>query len=188
MPSLCRREAVRGIALVLLAGALLGGAAPVPSADAQAAPEAVPGSKRTIQTFESWTLTCDEDAADHKTCTMVQRLADRRSGRPVVAWTIGVDGERRLVSSLRTPTLADLAAGVSLTVDALEPRRLAYRTCAPAFCEVLLPLDETLVRELKAGSTATLAFTPLGNQVLKLPFSLKGFTRALQALAEETAG
>lgn len=185
-----RFGAAGGLMLAVAAGLLVGGADLPREAEAQApaaapapaAPEA--GSKRTIQTFEAWTVTCAEEG-QRKTCAMSQRLTDPKTGRPVAAWNIGRDGEGRLVSSLRTPTLTALQAGVSLAVDAKPAIGLAYRTCAPAFCEAVLPLGEDMLRTLRAGNTARLAFTDLSQGRIQLPFSLKGFTKALATLQAE---
>ncbi|MDF1584883.1 invasion associated locus B family protein [Marinimicrococcus flavescens] len=191
-----RPGTVRGVILALAGSAFLGGAVPVRDADAQgadaqgsaAAAEAGASSKRTIQTFEAWTVTCNEGGQGRKACSMSQRLADPKTGRPIGAWNIGVDAEGRLVAGLRTPTLTALQAGVTLQVDERAPLELAYRTCAPAFCEVVLPLEDGLLRGLRAGATARVGFTDLARGRLAVPFSLKGFTRALETLEAEAAG
>ena len=83
---------------------------------------------------------------------------------------------------ITTPLGTILRAGVTVKVDAGEPRTGAFEVCVPSGCIIRDPMSEEFLANLKAGNVASMTFNLLQLGTLNVSISLKGFTKAFKAL------
>ncbi|MDF1585322.1 invasion associated locus B family protein [Marinimicrococcus flavescens] len=167
-----------GTALVAIA---LGAGLAAP-ARAQETPAAPAQSER----IGDWTVLCrGADAA--RRCMMAQELGAAGSQKSSVAWTIRLDGEGRVVGTIRTPQGVLLPAGVSAAVDGGQALRIPYRTCVPAGCVAPFLITDELAAAMKAGKQTRVLFRDVRDRQFDSRFSLQGFTKAFGKL-QESAG
>lgn len=83
---------------------------------------------------------------------------------------------------ITTPLGTILPAGVTVTVDAGEPRTGVFEVCVPNGCIIRDPMSEEFLANLKAGKVAKMTFNALQLGTLNVDISLKGFTKAFNAL------
>jgi len=83
---------------------------------------------------------------------------------------------------ITTPLGTILRAGVTVKIDAGEPRTGAFEVCLPSGCIIRDPMSEEFLANLKAGNVANMAFNMLQLGAVNVSISLKGFTKAFKAL------
>ncbi len=83
---------------------------------------------------------------------------------------------------ITTPLGTILRAGVTVKIDAGEPRTGAFEVCLPSGCVLRDPMSEEFLANLKAGNVANMSFKLLRLGGLNVSISLKGFTKAFKAL------
>ncbi|MGF7163297.1 invasion protein IalB [Rhodoligotrophos appendicifer] len=88
--------------------------------------------------FQSWALQCNRSQKPGprpRDCLLFQRLADTKSGRMVVMWTI-IPGEKAAtVSAIQVPQPIALAAPIRLLIDGPEKYSVPYFSCGAEYCE-----------------------------------------------------
>ena len=138
------------------------------------------------QKFQNWTVRCEADRRDPavKRCFIFQGIVagegKKRIMMVVVAYPVG-QNQPRLTAVL--PLGVDLRPGVELTVDAGAGKRYPFAFCLPDGCQAHAPMDDALLGSFKRGVEGSVAFRRLPDgRGLKVPFSLRGFTAALNSL------
>ncbi len=137
--------------------------------------------------FKDWVIACEQrEDGETGQCYMAQNVALRESGERLVHVAVGYSarGGDRPAALLTVPLGVFLPAGVALTIDGGEPRRMPLEYCIAAGCRALLPLDPSTESELKAGRQAQVIFQDLTRREIAVPVSLLGFTAGLRALRE----
>jgi invasion protein IalB len=68
-------------------------------------------------------------------------------------------------------------------MDGVEPVKLSYFLCAAQGCTtVATPLSAAVVDAMKKGDQAAIRVAAPNQQVVGLPLSLKGFTKAMSSI------
>ncbi len=67
--------------------------------------------------------------------------------------------------------------------DDKKPFLTRFRNCNAQGCQVVIPADNSLLRSLKRANNGAGLFRLLNSKVVRVEFSLKGFTKAFHALA-----
>jgi invasion protein IalB len=68
-------------------------------------------------------------------------------------------------------------------MDGVDPVKLPFFLCAAEGCTtVATPLPAAMITALKKGETASVRIAAPNKQVVGLPLSLKGFTKAMNTL------
>ncbi|MBB6308612.1 invasion associated locus B family protein [Xanthobacter tagetidis] len=192
------RRAARGagLAVILAALAASGAAAqtpppakPKPEPAKPAAPAAAPapaasGPDSTAETYGDWVLRCWPNGAARR-CELSQRLLVQGQSAPVALIAFGRDGKGaplRMVVQL--PVNVTMEGGVKAAAasgDGLAD--LAFRRCAPGGCFADVVLADPALARLKAQSEPpALKYRDAAEREMALPFSLKGFAAAIDAL------
>lgn len=138
-------------------------------------------------THGAWDIVCATAQADR--CVMRQ-IGKNAGGEMVIDVRIrkleGVttqDGKTFPAAiQITTPLGTILRAGVTVKVDAGEPRTGAFEVCLPSGCILRDPMSEEFLASLKAGKTANMTFNLLQSGTVNVSISLKGFTKAFKAL------
>jgi len=134
-------------------------------------------------TFKDWTVRCETPGDDKRqACYIFQNLLLKKEQQRILHVAVGylVDDEPAAFFTL--PLGVSLPGGVSVTVDDGQPVRLRYERCDGTGCLAPLALNEELVRALKGGRWARVAFFDAGRREISVPVSLRGFTAGFNAL------
>lgn len=169
--------ALRHWALSLLAAFAL-----APAAFAQQQPPA--DANVDIQQVQDWEVHCPQGNTAQGSCTMSQLINDPDGGQPLMRVVLAYPPEidtAALVFLL--PLGVHLAPGMQLSVDGGEPIPFPYQVCQQQSCRGDLPVKPELMRQLRAGSTATLSIIGPRGERMDLDISLMGFTDATQRIA-----
>lgn len=153
---------------------------------------AVPADGRAAtdgQVFDDWTINCQpvpEEAGGGESCNAVfvvpapegQGIAMR-----MVAGYLGAGGGTP-VGAIILPLGIRLSEGVLLKIDSNKEIRLPFDRCIQAGCQVLFPLNDEILGQLKRGLAAQVVFLDPAGNPQALPISLKGFTAAFNSLKQ----
>jgi len=171
------RQAILETCLQRLAKLVILGTSLVFSGAALAAPE-------DGQKFGDWTARCESDPnnpAAGTRCFVFQSVIDTEKDRPVMMFAVSQEPDTRAVIVL--PLGIDLRSGIEMTVDEAYAKRHPFMFCIQDGCQSHVKMDESLVGSFKRGIKGSIAFRTLpGGQIVRVPFSLKGFTAALNSL------
>ena len=144
------------------------------------ADDSSPDAKTTTEQFGDWQLLCTQVAAQEQ-CRISQTL-NNQQGQTVSVLNVFQDSNGSKIVELALPLMVDLVARPSIQVDEQESETYPYNLCNGQACFTLVH-DEALIDAFKAGQAATVSFKPVSvSESVKIGYSLKGFSRALQAL------
>ncbi len=151
---------------------------PVP---AVTAPVAVDPKKSNAP---AWTVGCASrvrgGAAD---CSMEQRLFDQASGRLLSVALFNVPGStRQPMLVLQLPIGLSLPDGVSLTIDELPARPVAFQSCDARGCLASIPVTPEFLAALKQGKAMTVRAVSVSRDVMIFPHSLSDFSVSFDAI------
>lgn len=155
-----------------------------PEAPKSAAPApAAKGPDSTTETYGDWLLRC-WPGASARPCQLSQRLMIEGQSAPIALIAFESAG-KTLKMQVQLPhnvTIPDGVKVVSSTGDLLAD--LPFRACVPGGCVAVLTLADPGLAKLKGQTTApVLKFKDAGEREIALPFSTKGLSQALDALA-----
>ncbi len=152
-----------------------------------AAQDTADANETVKATHGAWDIVCATAQAD--LCVMRQ-FGKNAEGNNVIDVRIrkleGVtsqDGKTFPAAiQITTPLGTILRAGVTVKIDAGEPRTGAFEVCVPSGCIIRDPMSEEFLANLKAGKVANMTFNALRLGAMNVSISLKGFTKAFKAL------
>jgi invasion protein IalB len=135
--------------------------------------------------YDNWTVNCaytDQPAAK-PACSAVLRIAEKINNVPrvVFTWIIGHQNSE-LVSVLSMPTGVKIGPGVEVKFGNQTARKYGYSLCAPNRCEAIIPMDATVVTEMKRAATTQVTIVGMSGQNAQFKVDMKGFERALAAV------
>ena len=134
--------------------------------------------------FQDWRLRCekeDDDAPER--CFIMQIAKSTKDKREVLR--IGVrypEPSKPPMVFLTLPLGVYLPTGLLLQIDDGETLKIPVEICLPNGCHTRMALVGDLLKRLKQGKLAKLAFHDSRQQQITVPVSLAGFTAALAAL------
>ena len=138
------------------------------------------------QVFQDWTARCEADPADAsvKRCYIIQGVMSGEQSQPVMLMAVAyLPGQESPLVTAILPLGTDLRPGIELAIDEGEAKRYPFSVCLPDGCQVHVPLDAALLAAFKKGVAGSVAFRRAPDRrTVKVPFSLKGFTAAVNAL------
>ena len=167
----CMMRRLISASLLLVSGAFL----------AQAA---LAEDKKPI-TYGDWGYQC-EKAPDGKDefCYVFQNVTKKDDGHLVLGARVAYRPEHKdplLVVTVPLGTL--LPPGAALVMDGVDPVKLPFFLCAKEGCTTIAtPLPSAMVEALKKGENASVRIAAPNKQVVALPLSLNGFTKAIASI------
>lgn len=151
---------------------------------AVAAPQAAL-AEEPLKTFDDWGYKCDKspDGKD-ELCYMFQNVTKKDGGELVLGARIAYrQGQPDPLIVVTAPLGSLLPPGAALMMEGVEPVKLTYFLCAAEGCTtVATPLPSAMVEAMKKGEQAVVRVAAPNKQVVGLPLSLKGFSKALASL------
>ncbi len=169
------RTAVAATALLLLAAP----AVISPAAAQQRGQSAAPAA----QAFGSWQRGC-ERAGRTELCSLRQAVGPKENPQqPILIIAIGrLTPDRKMTMVMKLPTQIDRAQGVALRIDDGAITTIPVQGCDAGACTAAVALDEDLLKRLRGGTQAIVAFRGPQGQAAALPVSLQGLTRGIASL------
>lgn len=174
----------RGAAgLLLLAAVFVGGAmqAQAQTQTQQAPAQAAPGG----EVFQDWTVRCDQNPGNAAAggCFIYQNVVNTENQKAVMHIAVGyLSSDKTPAAVITLPLGIRLPPGVAVQIDENQPQRVPVERCLPEGCKVQFRMDAAQVSSFKAGIGGKLTFQDAGGRAVAIPFSLKGFTAALNAI------
>ena len=135
--------------------------------------------------YGDWGYQCDKSPeGKDELCYIFQNVTKKDTGQLVLGARIAFRPEHELPMIVVTVPLGSLLPpGAALTMEGSEPLKLEYFLCANDGCTTIAtPLPTALLENMKKGEQAVIRVAAPGKQVVGLPLSLKGFTKALGSL------
>jgi invasion protein IalB len=168
-----RREASR--VAVTLAAAILALAGAAGTAVAQGTVKSVVGD---------WQIRCDTPpGAQGEQCALIQSVT--AEDRPNVGLTVIVlktaDQKNRLMRVL-APLGVLLPSGLGLKINQADVGRAGFVRCLPNGCVAEVIMDESLLKQMRTGQTATFIIFQTPEEGIGIPMSLKGFGEGFDKL------
>ncbi len=151
-------------------------------------PEA-PGTIYVRDTFDDWELRCTRmPEGQAEPCLIYQLLTDDK-GNPVAEFTMFQlpEGQKAAAgATIVTPLETLLTRQLTLSVDGGAKKRYPFTWCALNGCYARIGFSQGDVTAFKRGARATITIVPVvaPDQEIDLTVSLKGFTRAYEAVGE----
>ncbi|MBO0131601.1 invasion associated locus B family protein [Agrobacterium burrii] len=148
-----------------------------------------------VEHFDDWTLRCvappatNGKPATSPACEIAQQLMVSQNGKPLEVLNLAVSrandkaGKADWALVVLTPLDVHLASDFGFAAGTAKPSLLKYRNCNHLGCFVIVPLDRDRLAQMKKAADGTAYFRLLNSQTVKASFSLKGFTKAFDALA-----
>lgn len=138
-----------------------------------------------IQTYGDWGYKCDKgpDGTD-ELCYVFQNVTKKEGGQLVLGARIAYrPGQPDPLIVVTAPLGSLLPPGAALMMDGVDPVKLTYFLCANEGCTtVATPLPAAMIEAMKKGEQAVVRVAAPNKQVIGLPLSLNGFTKALESL------
>jgi invasion protein IalB len=147
-----------------------------------AGPAAPQGVVRSVH--NDWQIRCDTPpGAQHEQCALMQSVI--AEDRPNVGLTVLVmrtaDQKFRLMRVIAPPGVL-LPNGLGLWIDQTEVGRAGFVRCIPIGCITEVVLKDDLLKQLRAGQTATFTIFQTPEEGIGFPISLKGFAEGFDKL------
>jgi invasion protein IalB len=131
----------------------------------------------------AWPVTCRSREGQEKlTCSMSQVIATKKTGQRVIAVTALRDKKGEALLRLNLPHGLLLPKGVSISIDAGEPKKYAILTADKNGSYAFIKLDDKIIAALKGGKELNITVVRFsgGDVVFKLP--LEGFAAGFAKL------
>jgi invasion protein IalB len=154
-----------------------------------------PSTEVRTERFDDWMLRCvvaagvDHNVPEKASCEIAQPLMVDQGGKPVEVLNLAISrandkaGKANWALVALTPLDVHLASDFGFGAGSAKPSLVRYRNCNHAGCFVIIPLDNNRISQMKQASDGATFFRLLNGQAVKVSFSLKGFTRAFDALS-----
>lgn len=147
--------------------------------------------QQTTASFGDWTLRCTRTAAAAQTCEVVQGISSQ--DRTVAQVALGRPSKGQpLQLTILVPASVTFGTtpALSLARDGEAPiMDLTWRRCLPGGCLADGAVSEDALRRVRGWTEpARVTFTDGTGRIVALPFSPRGLTQALDALAKDDAG
>ena len=136
------------------------------------------------ETFGDWGYQCEKAPDGNEFCYVFQNVTKKEGGQLVLGARVAYRPEQSdplLVVTVPLGTL--LPPGAALVLEGTEPVKLPFFLCAAEGCtSVATPVPAAMLDAMKKGESAVIRVAAPNKQVVGLPLSLKGFTKALGRL------
>lgn len=134
--------------------------------------------------YGNWELQCDTPpGAEFEQCSLQQWvLADNRDNIGLVIIVLKTADQAAQLMRVVAPLGILLPGGVTLDLDGERIGRAEFIRCQIEGCYVEILLEDDLLTQLRAASTAEFTIFPIPDEGVRLPVSLAGFAEGFAAL------
>lgn len=148
-------------------------------------------SQVAAEQFDDWQYRCIvlEQIDQAPACELSQSVMVEQDDQQVEVLNIALSraddaaGNVGWALVILTPQDVHLPSDFGLTLGAATPQIVRYRNCNQSGCWVVVPADEQVLGGMKRALEGAANFRLLNGQVVRVVFSLRGFTRGFAALS-----
>ena len=133
---------------------------------------------------KDWQIRCDTPpGAKSEQCALIQSVTseDRANVGLTVIVLKTADAKSRLMRVV-APLGVLLPSGLGLKIDNADIGRAGFVRCLPNGCIAEVVMDDTLVKKLRTGKTATFIIFQTPEEGIGFPMSLAGFSEGYDKL------
>jgi invasion protein IalB len=140
------------------------------------APAAAQGVVRSV--FNDWQIRCDTPpGAQGEQCALIQSVtAEDRANVGITVIVLKTADQKSRLMRVVAPMGVLLPSGLGLKIDQVDVGRAGFVRCLPSGCVAEVVMDETLIKQLRTGTTATFIIFQTPEEGIGFPMSLKGFS------------
>jgi invasion protein IalB len=150
-----------------------------------AVPYAVGADAAKNPTYGDWGYNCEKGPeGKDELCYVFQNVTKKEGGQLVLGARVAYRPDQKDPLLVITVPLGSLLPpGAALMMEGVDPVKLIYFLCASEGCTtVATPLPPAMIAAMKKGEQAVIRVAAPNKQVVGLPLSLNGFSKALGAL------
>jgi invasion protein IalB len=124
-----------------------------------------------------WQVRCDTPpGAQGEQCALIQSVtAEDRANVGLTVIVLKTADQKSRLMRVVAPMGVLLPSGLGLKIDQTDVGRAGFVRCLPNGCVAEVVMDETLVKQLRTGQTATFIIFQTPEEGIGFPMSLKGF-------------
>ena len=161
-------QATRSLLVVAVMTALATLAGTAQQAAAQGAVKSV---------HHDWQVRCDTPpGAQGEQCALIQSVtAEDRANVGLTVIVLKTADQKSRLMRVVAPVGVLLPSGLGLKIDQVDVGRAGFVRCLPNGCVAEVVMDDNLVKQLRAGQTATFIIFQTPEEGIGFPMSLKGF-------------
>ena len=173
-----RRGSSRPAWTVLAFAAVLGLAGLIGAAESAVAQ----GVVRSVHS--DWQVRCDTPpGAQGEQCALMQSVtAEDRANMPLTVIVLKTADQKARLMRVVAPMGVLLPAGLGLKIDQVDEGRAGFVRCLPNGCIAEVMMDDSLIKQLRGGQTATFIIFQTPEEGIGFPLSLKGFGEGFDKL------
>jgi invasion protein IalB len=138
-------------------------------------PATAQGVVRSV--FNDWQIRCDTPpGAQGEQCALIQSVtAEDRANVGITVIVLKTADQKSRLMRVVAPMGVLLPSGLGLKIDQVDVGRAGFVRCLPSGCVAEVVMDETLIKQLRTGTTATFIIFQTPEEGIGFPMSLKGF-------------
>ncbi len=135
---------------------------------------AAQGTVRSVHS--DWQVRCDTQAgAQSEQCALIQSVTAEDRANVGITVIILKTADNKSLLRVVAPMGVLLPSGIGLKIDQAEVGRAGFVRCLPNGCVAEVVMDDTLIKQLRAGQTATFIIFQTPEEGIGLPMNLTGF-------------
>jgi invasion protein IalB len=145
-------------------------------------PAGAQGAVRSVH--NDWQIRCDTPpGAQAEQCALMQSVtAEDRANVGLTVIVLKTADQKARLMRVVAPMGVLLPSGLGLKIDQTDVGRAGFVRCLPNGCVAEVVMDENLVKQLRAGQTATFIIFQTPEEGIGFPMSLKGFGEGFDKL------
>jgi invasion protein IalB len=131
-----------------------------------------------------WQVRCDSPPGAHtEQCALIQSVtAEDRANIGLTVIVLKTADQKNRLMRVVAPMGVLLPSGLGLKIDQVDVGRAGFVRCLPNGCVAEVVMDETLVKQMRTGTTATFIIFQTPEEGIGFPMSLKGFGEGFDKL------
>ena len=131
-----------------------------------------------------WQVRCDTPpGAQGEQCALIQSVtAEDRANVGLTVIVLKTADQKTRLMRVVAPLGVLLPSGLGLKIDQADIGRAGFVRCLPNGCVAEVVMDDNLVKQLRAGQTATFIIFQTPEEGIGFPMSLKGFGEGFDKL------
>jgi invasion protein IalB len=143
---------------------------------------AAQGAVRSVH--NDWQIRCDTPpGAQGEQCALIQSVtAEDRANVGITVIVLKTADQKARLMRVVAPMGVLLPSGLGLKIDNADVGRAGFVRCLPNGCVAEVVMDETLIKQLRVGQTATFIIFQTPEEGIGFPMSLKGFGEGFDKL------
>ena len=147
------------------------------------APTAAQGAVKSVH--NDWQVRCDTPpGAQAEQCAFIQSVtAEDRANVGLTVIVIKTADHKSKLMRIVAPVGVLLPSGLGLKIDQVDVGRAGFVRCLPNGCVAEVVMDDTLLKQLRGGQTATFIIFQTPEEGIGFPMSLKGFGEGFDKLS-----